>query len=282
MYPTSTQKKCWTFSSKEELQKQRDEANEGCKERYRRVLESDEQESQFLTPAEEELLCKIVAEAGVKFGDDFQPTMWPSVRWTAFAYFKRFYLRHSAMEYSPKTIVMASYYLAAKVDEFNVTIDEFIKNLRQGTPQSNADMVLRLEPILMLELNYQLTVHAPFRPFEGHMMDMKTKMMLGFDLEQIRPHSTDFFKKALVSDVMLLFPPSQIALAALKYGLDKLGHPSTLFREYLLKLFEVDTWRCKTEDMLMIEKLELKVADILKIVESESAPVDAAKRPSYK
>lgn len=58
-------------------------------------------------------------------------------------------------------------------------------------------MVLRLEPILMLELNYQLTVHAPFRPFEGHMVDMKTKMMLGFDLEQVRPHTTEFFKVPL-------------------------------------------------------------------------------------
>uniref|UniRef100_A0A914RRT6 Cyclin C-terminal domain-containing protein n=1 Tax=Parascaris equorum TaxID=6256 RepID=A0A914RRT6_PAREQ len=65
----------------------------------------------------------------------------------------------------------------------------------------------------MLKLNYHLTVHAPFRPFEGHLIEMKTRSLLGFDLEQ----------KALLGDVMLLYPPSQIAMAALKYALHKLG-----------------------------------------------------------
>ena len=36
------------------------------------------------------------------FGDSFRPSLWPSVRWTAFVYFKRFFLCQSAMEFSPK------------------------------------------------------------------------------------------------------------------------------------------------------------------------------------
>lgn len=56
--------------------------------------------------------------------------LWPSVRWIAFAYFKRFYLHQSAMEYFPKSVMMACYYLAAKIDEFNISIDNFVNNLR--------------------------------------------------------------------------------------------------------------------------------------------------------
>jgi cyclin H len=72
-----------------------------------------------------------IRTAFFSFSDDFKPEMWPSVRWTAFAYFKRFYLKESIMEYSPKNVMIASYYLAAKVDEFNISIDNFIDNLRQ-------------------------------------------------------------------------------------------------------------------------------------------------------
>lgn len=81
-----------------------------------------------------------------------------------------------------------------KVEEFNVSIHEFIRNLKTGTPQSNAEQILHWEPILMHRLNYQLTIHCPFRSFEGHLMELKTHGMLGFDLEAIRPHSDKFFR----------------------------------------------------------------------------------------
>lgn len=56
------------------------------------------------------------------------------------------------------------------------------------------------------------------------------------------------------------------------------GHSSSLFREYLLKLFEIDTWRCKTDDMLMVEKLELRVDEIAKTVEAEATPVGPSEK----
>lgn len=34
------------------------------------------------------------------------------------------------MEYFPKNVMMACYYLAAKIDEFNISIDNFVNNLR--------------------------------------------------------------------------------------------------------------------------------------------------------
>ncbi|VDD86596.1 unnamed protein product [Enterobius vermicularis] len=222
MYSTSTQKREYTFASATVIADLRRQANERFRMKYESVLEPGE-EDVFLTPQEESTLRSIVTETGVRFAEDFKPAMWHSVLWTAFAYFKRFYLKHSIMEYSPKSVMMGCFYLAAKVDEFNLSIDEFVSNLRSGTPKSNAETILSMEPEIMLKLNYHLTVHCPFRPFEGHLLEMKTRSLLGFDLEQVRPHASDFFKKALFGDAMLLYPPSQIALAALKYALQKLG-----------------------------------------------------------
>lgn len=67
----------------------------------------------------------------------------------------------------------------------------------------------------MFKLDYQLTVHCPFRPFEGHLIEMKTHGNLGFDLEGIREHSDAFFK---VSERYSLI----IALIGMEYYLKKL------------------------------------------------------------
>lgn len=273
MYSTSTQKKEWTFASEEDILKLQCEANERFRSKYTSIMEPGE-EDVFLTPQEENTLRKIVTETGIRFSEDFKPPMWPSVRWTAFAYFKRFFLRHSTMEYSPKSIMMACFYLAAKVDEFNLSIEDFVSNLRSGTAKSNAETILSLEPEIMLKLNYHLTIHAPFRPFEGHLIDMKTRSLLGFDLEQVRPHANDFFKKALVGNVMLLFPPSQIALAALKYALHMLDKSDDLIKDqFLYKLLEIDTWHPQSEDLAICEKLISVLDRIIECVISTCEPV---------
>ena len=60
-------------------------------------------------------------------------------------------------------------------------------------------MVLTLEPDIMLKLDYNLTIHSPFRPFEGHLIEMKAIMAaeiasINFNLEEIRPSSNEFLK----------------------------------------------------------------------------------------
>ncbi|VDK53407.1 unnamed protein product [Anisakis simplex] len=258
---------------KSQLKCFREAANKRFREKYSNVIR-DGEEDVFLTPEEETTLRNIVTETGIRFAEDFRPAMWLSVRWTAFAYFKRFFLHNSTMEYSPKSVMMACFYLAAKVDEFNLSIQDFIKNLRSGTAKTNAETILSLEPEIMSKLNYHLTVHAPFRPFEGHLIDMKTHSLLGFDLEQVRPHSSDFFKKALLSDVMLLYPPSQIALAALKYALQRLDKSDDLLKDqFLYKLLNIDTWQPQNNDVIICEKLISRLDEIIAFVLANCEPV---------
>uniref|UniRef100_A0A1I7SMJ2 Cyclin-H n=1 Tax=Bursaphelenchus xylophilus TaxID=6326 RepID=A0A1I7SMJ2_BURXY len=278
MYPTSTQKSHWTFANPDEISNLRQEANAAYKNKLRPFLQNSEDEERLLNVDDENKLLKIVQETGVRFGDEFVPKMWPAVRWTAFAYFKRFYLRHSAMEYSPKNIMMASYYLATKVDEFNISVHDFISNLQSGTPEQNAESILIWEPIIMFKLDYHLTIHCPFRPFEGHLMEMKTHGMLGFDLEGIREHSDLFFKQCLLSDVMLLYTPTHIALAALMYGLNKMGKMKDIFRDYVHRLCQVDTWNPNVENAMLADKLMTKVDDIISLVELQTRPMPIEER----
>ncbi|OZC08112.1 cyclin domain protein [Onchocerca flexuosa] len=279
MFSTSTQKKEWTFSSQQDLldlracSRLRKAANEKFRAKYATVVDAD-QEDIFLTPEEEALLRKIITETGIRFSDDFRPAMWPSTRWTAFAYFKRFFLNHSTMEYSPKSVMMSCFYLAAKVDEFNISIDEFVKNLKSGTAKTNSETILSFEPQIMLKLRYQLTIHSPFRPFEGHLIEMKTLSLLGFDLEQVRPHANDFFKKALFGDAMLLYPPSQIALAALKYALQVLDKADDLLKDqFLNKMLGIDTWKPQSDDVLLCEKLIARLDEIIQCVLDGCKPI---------
>uniref|UniRef100_A0A914IDE1 Cyclin-H n=1 Tax=Globodera rostochiensis TaxID=31243 RepID=A0A914IDE1_GLORO len=271
MYSVSTQKQNWTFQSLDELDQLRISANAKHINRFKSVLAErpDIANDDFLNAREEAVICRIVSESGIRFGDDFKPEMWPSVRWIAFSYFKRFYLRESAMEYYPKNVMMGCYYLAAKVDEFNISIDNFIDNLRNGTRQYNTETIMTLEPDIMLKLDYNLTVHTPYRPFEGHLIEMKTKIArqlseIEFDLESIRPMSSEFLKNSLLSDAMFLYSPSQMALAAVKFGMDKaLGEvrSSTLMLDFLACLLDVDLGDAGSKgsaDILQLEKLQKK------------------------
>ncbi|KAI6240694.1 Cyclin domain-containing protein [Aphelenchoides fujianensis] len=273
MYPTSTQKRHWTFADRAAIRAVRQRANDDYRRRFLPTVADGDVESALLTVDDEEIFLRIVMDTGVRFGDDFRPPMWPSVRWIAFAYFKRFYLRYSPMEFSPKVIIQACYYLATKIDEFNVSITDFVENLSRGTARENSEQILKWEPIIIHRLDYQLTVHCPFRPFEGHLMELKTHGMLGFDLEAIRPHASEFFKKCLCGDVMLIYPPTQIALAALSYGLNKLGKIADIFREHIFRLCQVDQWKPNAENSTLADKLMLRVEEICQLVEEQGAPV---------
>ena len=63
-------------------------------------------------------------------------------------------------------------YLACKVEEFYVPIGQFVKNLR-GDREKFADAILSFELTLMSKLKYHLTIHNPFRPMEGFLIDIK-------------------------------------------------------------------------------------------------------------
>lgn len=100
------------------------------------------------------------------------------------------------------------------MEEFNVSMDQFVGNLK-GDREKAATIILNNELLLMQQLDYQLTIHNPFRPLEGLMIDMKTRFNTFHDPERLRPGIDEFLDQVFLTDAILIYAPSQIALAAI-------------------------------------------------------------------
>ena len=62
--------------------------------------------------------------------------------------------------------------MSCKVEEFNISIAQFVSNIK-GDREKAAEIILNNELLLMQQLNYYLTVHNPYRPVEGLIIDIK-------------------------------------------------------------------------------------------------------------
>ena len=100
------------------------------------------------------------------------------------------------------------------MEEFNVSMDQFVGNLK-GDREKAASIILNNELLLMQQLNYHLTIHNPFRPLEGLIIDIKTRFRTFQEPERLRPGVDDFLEKVFYTDAILIYSPSQISLAAI-------------------------------------------------------------------
>ncbi|XP_075224490.1 cyclin H isoform X2 [Lycorma delicatula] len=177
-------------------------------------------EGYFLTAAEERVLVRHYELQLRDFCHRFSPAMPRAVIGTSFHFFKRFYLSNSVMDYHPKEILVTCVYLACKVEEFNVSISQFVSNIK-GDREKASDIILNNELLLMQHLNYNLTVHNPYRPVEGLLIDIKTRSNLAYP-ERLRPGIDELLEKLFLTDACLLYAPSQLALAAVLHAASKI------------------------------------------------------------
>lgn len=191
----------------------------------------------LLTPKEELYLLRSYLVNLKEFCRKFTPPMRKSVIGTAFIYMKRFYLNESCMEYHPRNIGVTCAYLACKIDEFNVSIDQFIRNVK-GDCRKAQKTVLSNELLLMKKLHFHLTVHLPYRPVEGFLIDLRARYPQARDkTELLVPEIDDFLDKSMFTDACFLYTPSQIALAAICYSAEKCNLDLT---SYLVDLVFAD------------------------------------------
>ncbi|RVX18678.1 Cyclin-H1-1 [Vitis vinifera] len=175
---------------------------------------------------------------------------------TALIYYKRFYLQWSVMEHHPKHIMLTCIYAACKIEENHVSAEELGKGIAQ-----DHQMILNNE---MISLDFDLIVFAPYRSVEGFVDDME-------DLHKTAKMEVD---KTMLTDAPLLFPPGQLALAALRRSnevhqvLDFERYLSSIlsrqdfshaFSELTESLNAIDSWVMKhqvptTEDMKHIDR----------------------------
>ncbi|XP_015906451.1 cyclin-H [Parasteatoda tepidariorum] len=220
MFTLSAQSRSWMFKSSSELNRRRESANNKFIQRHSKGMSKENTSKYFLTVAEEKMLCKHYESILMKFCQKFQPPMPKNVIACSFHYFKRFYLNNSVMDYHPKDILVTCAYLASKVEEFNVSIYQFVANVK-GDREKATEIILNHELLLMQQLNFDLSVYNALRPVEGFLIDIKTRYPTLNDPEHLRPAIEEFLEKIHFTDACFLYSPSQIALAAIAYGAHK-------------------------------------------------------------
>ena len=213
MFPNSTQATHWMFGNEEALQKTKSKTNQSFIQKHQWRAEGQTPDF-FLSEEEEDIVELYFLSRMGGFCDQFQPPMPRYVKGTAHHYFRRFYLRNSVMDHHPKEILVTCVYLACKVEEFNVSMAQFVANIKGDQERAN-NIILNNELLLMQELQFHLTIHNPFRALEGMIIDLKTRHSAGGEVDSWRPDIDKFLDSVLMTNAFLIYSPSQIALAAI-------------------------------------------------------------------
>jgi len=225
MFQSSTQKKFWLMENPEAIAELQMSSNKLYIENFTKLCNDNGMEvvEEFLAYHEEKLLLIHFSHHVIDICQRFKPSVPMSVIGISLTYFKRFYLKTSVMEYHPRDIAYLCVYLACKVDEYNVSIDQFIQQTRPENPISMEMFIIDNELLLLQKLDFHLTIHTSYRPLEGFIIDLKTcQQAVGIKhVESFRATLEKFLMNSLLTDVCLLHPPSQIALSALYHAIGK-------------------------------------------------------------
>jgi cyclin H len=257
LYRRSTQYRLWSFIT-DDLETRRKQANEKgrshatakFKEAYIALKQTNpELFAQYgdtelspsnllllIQPEEEAKFLRFYSNMIVKLSASFKmPTQ---VKATATSLFKKFYLVNSVMEYHPKMVLFTCLFLAAKSENYFISIEAFVKPLQKVEPKD----ILDLEFIVLQSLQFTLLVHHPFRPLYGFFLDFQavllhpSPVMYDVNIDTIGAlydkSKTWLNDNALLSDVAFLFTPPQIALAAL-YDCDRRITDKYLKRKFI-------------------------------------------------
>eukprot|EP00842_Homolaphlyctis_polyrhiza_P004477 jgi/Hompol1/502/HPOL_005332-RA len=199
-----------------------------------------------------------------------------TVQATATIFLKRFYLNHTVMDYDPKSILIACLFLSTKVENSTIPLDDFLAKIPKSP---SASTMAELEFVISKGLNFEYAVHHPFWALHGLFLDVQTFIQatqprtkhadLIKRFYKAFNEATDLVKASLVSDVSLIYMPSQIALAAMMDKTDANGITSVL-EAYLEDRFQ-------TEPKERRDGLQARIAEIRECLNSiDKLEVDKA------
>ena len=85
----------------------------------------------------------------------------------------------------------------------------------KGNKERAQDIILNHELLLMEQLKFHITVHNPWRPVEGLLIDIKTRLLpsqkIKMDVEKFRPEIELFLDNAVsMTPAALIYAPSQV------------------------------------------------------------------------
>jgi len=217
MFHSSTHRQHWLFKDLEALDSARSEAHEAHMAQITNALVGAAGGPDF-TSAEARVVSKRVEGSVFRFCSDRRIS--ERVLATATAYVKRFYTHHSVLQHPSDLVVRLCVFLACKTEESNSEWKMMLGLERCARPNDvTPEMVTFIkqnEVPMMAALQFHLVVHSPMRPLKGFLLDLKTKIP-DADFAQVKQKSTMTLFSWLSSDIVMLHPPSQIALAGLTW-----------------------------------------------------------------
>lgn len=188
--------------------------------------------SSYLTSTEEQSLVKFYSSKIFSLvgqnAPHFKLKRDVKVASTAALLFRRFYLSNSVMVFDPKAIMVACAFLATKVED--VTVE--IQNLEEGTKRMDAhvsiDEIIKSEVQLVKGIDFDFTCYHPFKTVLAYTEDLRTFLRStqgkryvnrdwvgGEDLRPIYDEAHRIVEDAVDSDVPLLAGAGKIGLAAM-------------------------------------------------------------------
>jgi len=146
------------------------------------------------------------------------------VQFCAQSLFKRFYLNHSIIEYNPNLIAKSSIYLATKIK------DNIVENLEDYCLKvcENSGLIRSHEMILIDGILFDLHFHTPDRIIKkffvlvfDKLMDKKRKYVLNnYKIIKLNMGACRLIEAQMLSDLLLEYSPSHLALAALSLAFE--------------------------------------------------------------
>lgn len=159
------------------------------------------------------------------------------LRCTAIHYLKRFTLEETFLEYDPTHVAIACLFLASKTEECYVPLEHLAQKAK--VPK---DRILALEVPILQASRFKLKCWHPFHPLECFLIDVKNlykkqKRMHAKQTSNLRNMAKKKILAYELSDLVFLYPPSQLALAALRFAGRQRKGDSKLIDEYIEKRF---------------------------------------------
>lgn len=167
------------------------------------------------------------------------------------SFFRRFFLKKTAIDYDPEFLLCAAIYLGCKVAQMNVTLDTmknifpFLKEIHPEKNMENILILLEYEFYLINVNNYDFYVFCPYKAMVGfiHTIVKSQKEMKLLSYFDDKNKSKEFESKCenliditFLTDLIFLISYSYIALSAIIIAAENEG----LNLENIKKLLKLD------------------------------------------
>lgn len=227
MFHTSTQRAHWLFDSEASLAAHRETQHERQVERMN-ALKVLKPLGPLLSLEEERELVAFHCQQIQQLCAAFTPALPDRVIGTATAYLRRYYLANSVMGHPPSDVTHVCVFAACKTEEASISLAGLGSLLPQ--PDRAVAFIKEYELALLTELRFHLVVHNPFRPLRGLLADARQFVtgpagapVADEQWAQLAAEAREHLLQFALTDVQLLFPPSQLALTALLHACKTTG-----------------------------------------------------------